>query len=177
MNRANKLFLDLDERLCLKLNGLAGRKVIDRVSYVISKLGDGSIYFFFLGVFIVFFKKPAFVMCRDYLSGGLINHIIYKLIKNKVKRKRPFTTLEAINKIMPPPDEFSFPSGHSGGASLFFFFTLHHMSSTIAMISLVWMILIGLSRVYNGVHYPGDVLAGYIMGGSVAKGLLFLYNI
>lgn len=174
MNKTNEMILKLDEKLCLKVNGLAGKRVVDKISYYVSRLGDGSIYFITLAIFIMFFNKPAVIMCKHYLGAGFINIFFYKIIKNKVKRKRPFTKLEAINKIMPPPDEFSFPSGHSGAAAVFFICTLHHMSLLLAMVVLVWMIMVGISRVYNGVHYPGDVLAGYAMGATVAKAIIFL---
>lgn len=171
----NKKILDLDASLCLKVNRLSGRKVADRISFLISRLGDGSIYFLFLAIFIIVYKKPFFLTARDYLSSGAIHIIFYKLIKGKVKRRRPFSAMEAITKVMPPPDEFSFPSGHSGAAAAFCYCTFFHMPVVPFVGSFIWMLIIGFSRIYNGVHYPGDVIAGYIMGVALTKGLLIVF--
>ena len=177
MNISRERLLELDASLCLRINGLSGKKVLDRMSYCVSRIGDGPAYFLILFIFILISNKPAYVLARDYLTAGAINSLLYKLLKGKVKRVRPFNALEAINKVMPPPDEFSFPSGHSGAAALFFYCTLIHMSHMFVFVTLIWMLLIGFSRVYNGVHYPGDVLAGYVMGLSVAKLTVIFYSL
>ena len=175
MKYSRNEILKLDEMLCVKINSLSGDKVIDKISYIISKLGDGSIYFATLTLFIIFTKKSGFLLARDYLTAGALNIVLYKAVKGRVKRIRPFIQINGINKIMPPPDEFSFPSGHSGAAAVFFYCTYYNMPGEIAVISFIWMLLIGFSRVYNGVHYPGDVLAGYFMGVTVAKTLITVY--
>lgn len=176
MNRTNKRILDFDTNLCIKVNNLTGNKSIDRTSYFISRLGDGSIYFVFLALFIFLFDKPVYSTARDYLSAAIINLLFYKLLKNKVKRIRPFNKLECINKIIPPPDEFSFPSGHSGAAAVFCCCTCYHMPFPVAVASIIWMLLVGFSRIYNGVHYPGDVLVGYLMGSATAKVVILTFN-
>jgi undecaprenyl-diphosphatase len=70
-----------------------------------------------------------------------------------------------------PADEFSFPSGHTAAA----FVMVSILGSFYPVLLLPLVILasfIGISRVYLGVHYPSDVLAGAILGivcGGVAK--------
>jgi len=175
-NSSYKSLLELDANLCLKVNSLSGRKFLDTISYYISRLGDGTIYFAVLFFYIYLFKKPFLLTFRDYLLASAINLLLYKIIKKKVKRVRPFSAMDSITKIIVPPDEFSFPSGHAGAAAVFCCCTFYHMPIIPAVLSVVWMILVGFSRVYNGVHYPGDVMAGYLMGSVVSKAVLFYFH-
>jgi len=88
------------------------------------------------------------------------------IIKHLVARPRPFG-LAIIRE-----DSFSFPSGHATIAVVFYGFlllvlwrTLHKHTKRVLLLSyLLWVFLIGLSRIYLGVHYLSDVLAGYILG-------------
>ncbi len=161
--------LAIDKKLCLRVNSMSGISFFDKLFYYVSKLGDGSIYFITLLIIIPLYNKPFVFTFKGYIIAASLNLICYKLIKNRVKRKRPFTALESVSRLIAPPDEFSFPSGHAGAASIFFYCTMYHFSNSFAILAFIWMILIGFSRVYNGVHYPGDVIVGYTMGIIVAR--------
>jgi undecaprenyl-diphosphatase len=94
-------------------------------------------------------------------GGSLLN----ALLKLYFARERPAW------RLVPPPDSYSFPSGHAMGSLLFFgslayvlYFTLTtHRAGRVAAAAgcLVVALLIGLSRVYLGVHYLTDVAAGF----------------
>jgi undecaprenyl-diphosphatase len=74
---------------------------------------------------------------------------------------------------LPLPESYSFPSGHALG-SLCFYGVLawivvrrirdRRIRAVIAVLTAVFVLMIGLSRVYLGVHYPSDVLAGFVVG-------------
>ena len=73
------------------------------------------------------------------------------------------------------PDSYSFPSGHAFGSFCFFgilaWISLLSVESLrakviISVIAISLILLIGLSRIYLGVHFPSDVVAGFIAGGS-----------
>lgn len=64
---------------------------------------------------------------------------------------------------MPPLDQFSFPSGHAAGAFMMAT-VLNHFYPFLMIPCYAIASIIGVSRVYNGVHYPSDVMAGSALG-------------
>lgn len=101
------------------------------------------------------------------IGNGIIT-TTNKLIKHLVQRIRPDMSLFLIDQ-----GGFSFPSGHSISSmytyGLLLYFTLTKLKSTarkivLAIVLTVLAFGIGLSRIYVGVHFPTDVLAGWSLG-------------
>lgn len=105
------------------------------------------------------------------LSEGLSIGITYGL-KNIVKRKRPFENLSNVhydgNKFL--LDYYSFPSGHSAiSFSIATSLTLRYPDKPVLITGVyLYSTLISFGRIYLGVHYPSDVLAGMIIGSGSA---------
>ncbi len=98
------------------------------------------------------------------IVSQLIQVILQKGIKNVILRKRPYIKNRfSIPRLIVPPDKFSFPSGHTAGAFVLFFCINSYLPS-ISWVFLIVAILIGISRIYLGVHYFTDVLFGFILG-------------
>ena len=97
---------------------------------------------------------------RGALVTLVISHVLVQLVKRSVTRGRPSTTGAAT--LAADPDHFSFPSGHSCAAMAV---ALAYGLAFPALLSLLLPValLVGLSRVVLGVHYPGDVLAGQVL--------------
>lgn len=104
-------------------------------------------------------------------AGAAFVTLLNKAIKNAVQRPRPDDILHLVNE-----GGFSFSSGHSI-TSMFVFGMLIYLVRTNVknrtaanvwtVILAIPMICIGLSRIYLGVHYPSDVLAGWCLGAAV----------
>ena len=102
-------------------------------------------------------------------ASPLFSTLLYKLIKEILQRPRPEEALHLIRQ-----GGFSFPSGHAMtglvfyGLVLYFFLSSIKNSSTrgvLLAVGVIYIFSIGFSRIYLGVHYPSDVLAGWCLGG------------
>lgn len=82
-----------------------------------------------------------------------------------IARPRPFVVNEAIVTVIREPDPYrSFPSGHSGGAFAAMFAFYHWVPKKFGIPALLVASMVAVSRLYVGVHYPTDVLAGCLIG-------------
>ena len=113
--------------------------------------------------YIKHYRKEAFFTVFIVL-GNIFNPII----KNIVNRARP--TSEIVN-ILETKTNSSFPSGHAMGAIILYGFLIYLVwklpfqhKKFITTILVSFIILVGISRIYLGVHWPTDVLGAYIIG-------------
>ena len=98
---------------------------------------------------------------RDALLTLVLSHILVQFVKRTVGRPRP--THDGVwRSLAAVPDRFSFPSGHSAAAmSIAFAYAM--VFPALAAVLIPVALLVGLSRVFLGVHYPGDVLMGQLL--------------
>ena len=155
--------INLDSSLFLRIYHLSGKRFVDVFFYLISRMGDGWLYALLAAAYLIFRTEKALSIMPALVSGYALESLVYFLIKKNVKRIRPFNTIDGISRLITPPDEFSFPSGHTAAAAVIAVVA----GSAIPQVKPVlftYLGLIGFSRVYNGVHYPGDVFAGAVLG-------------
>jgi hypothetical protein len=97
------------------------------------------------------------------------------LIKNAVGRDRPFLALHDVHLLVGKSASMSMPSGHAANwfAGTMVAFIYYRRS---VWIMLPMALVVSFSRIYNGVHYPGDVLAGAALGAGFAVAALWLFD-
>ncbi len=157
-----------DVRFFSTIFRLNARQLFRRTMHCISRSADG--YLYPLIAVCLFFIAPdlAYGFLQAALIAFGIELSVYKLIKAKVRRPRPFDALGDIQNSVVPSDRFSFPSGHTGAA----FVMAVLLSSFFPVLALpvyTWATLVGFSRIYLGVHYPTDILAGMVLGSLSAS--------
>lgn len=131
----------------------------------VTSLADGGILWIILGVSALIFKRTRPVGIAMLLAL-IINHVATNVIlKDIFQRPRPFVTFSEIIPLIDKPGSFSFPSGHTSTsfAAAFAIFFMEK-SKKYAIPGIVIAAMIGFSRMYVGVHYPGDILGGIVVG-------------
>ena len=140
------------------------RGVMDGFWIFITSLGDGGYLWIALGIVLLFFKKTR-PIGFTVLVSLLFNLIITNLtLKDLIGRPRPFITNEAIQPLVGGVNQYtSFPSGHTSGSFSAMFAVYRWVPKKIGIPALVLAGLIAISRLYVGVHYPTDLLGGFVV--------------
>ena len=134
-----------------------------------SRLGDSSLWVS-TGLMLVAINDSYSRMVAFSASLAIgTSVVLFITLKNLIGRPRPFESWDALTCMMAPPDKFSFPSGHTLTAfAVWGTFLIGY--PVISHFYLVAAALIGLSRIFLGLHYPTDVLVGAILGSAIGIG-------
>lgn len=152
-----------------------GCSFLDTFFSLITKLGDGGIFWIILAVVLLFLKrtrKAGVAMAVALILGLCVTNLG---IKPLVARIRPYIVDPSIVLIIPPESEFSFPSGHTS-TSFECAFVLFHYHKKWGIAAIVLAAVIAFSRLYLMVHYPTDILAGIVIGALIAAAACVIGN-
>lgn len=105
---------------------------------------------------------------------GSVNLVIYRAFKRYFARPRPFVDCPGIRQCARSLDEYSFPSGHVLHA-VGFGVLLCTYYPMLAVVLWPFALLVALSRVVLGLHYPSDVIVGAAIGWIMATSVLVLF--
>ncbi len=158
---------------------------LDIVMKLITHTGDKGILMIAIIAALLIIPKTRSIGIMTAISlaiEAILNNVI---LKNLVARTRPYEAIEGLVNIIEKQKDFSFPSGHTGStfavSGVILVIALFGMPiiakegnlireksslamRIIAVVFIIYSVLLGFSRLYVGVHYPTDVLAGLALG-------------
>lgn len=162
--------LHLDGGILLFLQENVRNPILTPILRLITTLGNGGAIWIVLTVLLLCIPRTRRVGCMALaalLGTLLVNNMI---LKNLVARTRPYEVIEGLTYIVRRPSDFSFPSGHAGCSFAVACILFRRLPGRYGVPALLLAILIALSRLYVGVHYPSDVLFGTISGILISYG-------
>ncbi len=164
----------LEIGVCLRINRVGRRRRVKRLFAVISRLGDGA-FWVSMGVSLLMIQGAAGLPAIVQVGlTSVVGTIVYKALKHRLVRERPYIAHQDIACGTPPLDRYSFPSGHTLHAVMFTVM-FGYFEPLLLVLVLPFALLVAASRVILGLHYPSDVVVGALIGAALAAASLVVF--
>lgn len=157
-----------DNALCVSVSHSSQYRLIRVWFRMISRLGDGVLWYALMSGILAVQQGEGVKPVLHMLAAGLTGTLIYKWLKHKTHRPRPYQVHQDVLVTGKPLDHFSFPSGHTLHAVAFGLVALFYFP-LLATVLIPFIVMVAMSRVVLGLHYPSDVLAGAAIGFVIAQ--------
>ena len=132
--------------------------------------------FFYIFIIIKYKKKGLIIFLLTLSCVIITDAISAQLLKPFFARIRPSHELyDNINLLIGKGGRYSFPSNHAANTMALVFITNFFLNQSFKYLFPISLI-IGFSRIYVGVHYPFDVVIGFIVGFIISKFFLHLFS-
>lgn len=164
-----------DVRLFSYINLKLRCRFLNYLMPVFTHLGGATFTLSLLISLIFFFTGATQKWAIEALISLAFSHLMVQIIKKSISRPRPYLTLPNAQTVANPLRDYSFPSGHTTASfSIATVFALHSVLLGLMLIPIAC--LVGLSRMYLGLHYPTDCFIGALLGtiSSILIVILFM---
>ncbi|MCE3199366.1 phosphatase PAP2 family protein [Paenibacillus sonchi] len=164
----------LERRLFKWINGRLHNPFLNFWLFYLTHLGGATSA---IGINLLIWAlspQPLRTVGLQALIALAISHLPVAIAKKLYPRVRPYLALPGTNTFHNPLKDHSFPSGHT---TAIFASTVPYMVAfpVLTAILLPLACIVGFSRIYLGLHYPSDVVAGAVIGSGVAAGTIALW--
>lgn len=156
--------LTLDGNLLLWIQEYVRTDWLTPVMLFITKLGNIGFIWVTMSLLMLCFRKTRPVGAAGLLAAFFSLCLNNVILKHAFSRTRPYEVVEGLSLLTKKATDFSFPSGHAGSsfAAATAIFCMSRNKGGAA--ALLLAVLIAFSRLYIGIHYPTDVIAGAATG-------------
>lgn len=160
-----------DREACIRFSRLGQIASVHKLFWIVSRLGDGYFWGILTLALCLYSAQKAIPFLLHMALTGIVCFVLYKWLKTKTSRPRPYQASGDVALGDRPLDQYSFPSGH----------TMHAVAFSVVITAffpeLFWVVvpatlLIAASRVVLGLHYPSDVIAGALLGLAISSLIL-----
>lgn len=171
-----ELLANLEGPILLWIQEYVRNDFLTPVVTFITHLGDAGFIWIALTLACLIFAKTrrtGVLLTFSLLLNFLVNNLI---LKNLIARTRPYEAVEGLHRIIEAQSDFSFPSGHTGCSFAAAVVLFVMCPRKVGIPAMVLAVLITLSRLYVGVHFPTDVIGGAIIGTAAALFVCWFYK-
>ncbi len=155
---------DMDKNILLLIQDYVRDDMLTPVMKFITTLGNAGFIWIVLAILLCIIKKYRRTGITCFYALGLSLVINNLFLKHFIARSRPFDVIGELVPLIPKPTDFSFPSGHTACSFAAGFLLFRKLPKKYGIPVLLLAVLISFSRLYVGVHYPSDVIAGTVSG-------------
>lgn len=149
------------------INNKMKTRHLDGFMYKITNIGGVLFTSLIVVLFIIFGRNFNEYLGFEMLVAMIISQSIVYSLKAILSRERPYKILEHLNTFGIEMKDYSFPSGHSASSfSIATTIALNNPKLSIYVFTLA--MIVGISRIYLGVHYPTDVAVGIFLGVGIS---------
>lgn len=163
MNTFLQSVQNLDGEILLQIQQHLRTDMLTPLMKFVTFLGNGGWFWILCAVVLLAIpktRKTGYAAVLSLIFGVIVTNL---LLKNIVARPRPFAEIEALIPLIAKPTDFSFPSGHTTASFAVALVMLRMLPKKIGIPAVVLAALVAFSRLYLGVHYPTDVLVGFVV--------------
>ena len=155
--------INFEQNITITLNNLAKKfKLIYYFFRIFTFTGEWWMYISYAVITVLVNPEIGKDAIKLSLVAYGLHYPSYYVIKNVTKRQRPFEKYQEVKALVKPPDKYSLPSGHSSGTMISALIITSFFDGLNFL--LFWPIIVGLSRVFLGVHFISDTILGLILG-------------
>jgi undecaprenyl-diphosphatase len=163
-----------DHRVMRSLNSWRAPRWIRFWMLTATRMGDGWLWYSLGAILVAFGGSRGYAAFSAAGSSAIVGVLVFKVLKSLSHRPRPCQFQPHCWAKVLPPDQFSFPSGHTMTAfSIALVVSYFYPALEWPMYFLA--VSIGLSRIVLGMHFLSDVLAGAVLGSALGVGSIVAF--